>query len=171
MPSKYIRGPLAVRFWPKVDKDGPTLRPELGPCWLWTGMRASNVYGVIRAGGGSRAPLGAHRVSWRLHYGDDLGERWVLHHCDNRPCVNPSHLFIGTPLDNVIDMVSKERQGRGAAINTARLTEAQVREIRQRLAAGERQNSLAQEFRVAVTTISNVHRRLTWKHGVLRTKT
>jgi hypothetical protein len=160
------RTPLNVRFWLKVSKDGPVPahRPELGPCWPWTGRTGSHGYGLIRRGEGDYANLEAHRASWELHRGQIMDGLWVLHHCDNRPCVRPDHLFLGTSPDNHADMVSKGRQARGEKTNTARLTESQVLEIRQRRASGERQTDLAREFSVSVNTIGNIFRRETWAH-------
>ena len=103
---------LAARFWAKVDKSGPTPahRPELGPCWLWTGA-TSDGYGRISAGARGAGTLRAHRVSYELHHGSLDEDLVLLHACDNRRCVRPEHLTPGTQLENVHDMIDKGRAG------------------------------------------------------------
>ena len=76
------------------------------PCIEWWGTRDSHGYGVLKRGG---KQVKAHRMIYTECFGDP-GELWVLHHCDNPPCVNPEHLFLGTAVDNVQDMMSKGRQ-------------------------------------------------------------
>lgn len=98
----------SVRFWRKVDKNGPVLKEELGSCWVWlagTGGRAG--YGDFWHAG---KKVGAHVFAWAEANGAiGGGEMCVCHHCDNRKCVRPSHLFLGTRLDNARDMVAKGR--------------------------------------------------------------
>lgn len=94
------------RFWSKVDRNGPA-HPELGTrCWVWTASTAAG-YGNFCV----RRPLnvGSHRFSWELSNGPIPEGLWVLHRCDNRRCVNPAHLFLGTAKDNVRDMIAKGR--------------------------------------------------------------
>lgn len=93
------------RFWSKVNKTEG--------CWLWTAGRFSNGYGVFYNG---KSNTRAHRFSWALEHGEVPENLYVLHRCDNRRCVNPAHLFLGTAADNAIDMVNKGRSTRG--INT-----------------------------------------------------
>lgn len=97
--------PLAVRFWAKVDKNGPlpTFHPELGPCWVWTGAKSKAGYGQIRTGGVLEY---AHRVSYEMARGVTLpkGDRHhhVDHLCRNHGCVNPAHLEYVTVSENVL---------------------------------------------------------------------
>jgi hypothetical protein len=104
--------PVEQRFWAKVEKNGPTIRGELGPCWIWTGLTTSGGYGVI---GLNRTTARTHRLSWEIHYGpiprtSRPHDACVLHRCDNRTCVRPEHLFIGTQGDNMLDMYAKGRR-------------------------------------------------------------
>lgn len=151
--------PLEVRFWAKVDRRGPD------ECWPWTAAKVFG-YGVI--GGTTRSPnkqvLSAHRVSWELHNGPIPGGAHVLHHCDNPPCVNPAHLFLGDDQANVADKVAKGRTPCGERHHRASFTEADVVAIRSRYAAGVLQRDLAAEYGVNQQTISGIVTRRAWRH-------
>lgn len=100
------RRPLAERFWEKIDKNGPLWNGT--PCWVWTGARNTFGYGQIQRGAGS-GRVQAHILSWEIRTGHAPNNLCVLHHCDNPPCVNPAHLFLGTKKDNTADMTRKGR--------------------------------------------------------------
>jgi hypothetical protein len=111
----YICPPLSVRFWARVDKNGPIPdhHPTIGPCWLWTGGLAPNGYGRLEPGDGETRY--AHRISYKMHVGPIAAGMDCCHRCDVRACVRPDHLFEGTRRDNVQDMVAKGRaRGRGS---------------------------------------------------------
>lgn len=92
-------------FWDKVNKAGPEVRPGLGPCWIWTGTTDKDGYGLFDRGGKKWL---AHRVSYEMKNGP-LGRNFVLHKCDNPPCVNWDHHTPGTNADNLRDMAEKGR--------------------------------------------------------------
>ena len=168
--SRFISGhnnrqPVESRFWLRVNRQ----KPE--ECWNWTAGAGSHGYGQLSVNGSVRM---AHRLSWEIAHGPIPNELHVLHKCDNRLCVNPAHLFLGTNLDNIKDMVAKGRQAkgpdkkayRGEANQRAVLTSEQVKEIRRRCANGENQDVLAKIYGVSQGHISNVYRRVAWKHIV-----
>lgn len=133
-------------------------------CWEWSGTRNEYGYGTLSVAG--KRTL-AHRWFWdRLC--SPAGDSHVLHRCDNPPCVNPAHLFLGTHTDNLRDMWAKgrARPGRsvGVAHGRAKLTAQQAVEIRRRCAAGEQQRALALEYGVTQTVIGRIHRREAWAH-------
>lgn len=107
--------------------------------------------------------MGAHRLAWRITYGEP-GDLYVLHTCDVKLCVEPSHLFLGTARDNAADCVAKGRIARGASLNhppqagernhNAKLTDDEVERMRLRYLGGSTQAELAREFGV---TRGNVH--------------
>lgn len=103
--------PLEVRFWRRVNKDGPLPHDEqLGNCWLFTLKPQKTGYVQLKHEG---RPVLAHRISWLLHYGQIPPGLMVLHHCDVRACIRPTHLFLGTHEDNMRDMVTKGRAAKG----------------------------------------------------------
>src|SRR5882672_1711584 len=145
------------RFWSYVDK-APGLGPN-GNCWLWRGA-PTNSYGKFYFEGRS---IGAHRVVWFLTYG-----KWPkhnsCHHCDNPPCVNPSHLFDGTPGDNVADAAMKQRTALGVRNVAAILTDEQVLEIRYLYGQGKLQAELAAIYGICHEHISVIVRGDAWRH-------
>ncbi|MDQ5870783.1 MAG: HNH endonuclease [Acidobacteriota bacterium] len=152
---------MATRFWSKVQGSDEG-------CWLWLGSRGSKGYGQLRIFDGPIGDTGrlvrAHRISYELNVGPIPTGLWVLHHCDNPPCVRPDHLFLGTVSDNAQDMLRKgrgvfqqhpERHPRGEAHPMAKLSIEDVAELRRLREIGWSQNALSRRFR---TTQSNVWR-------------
>lgn len=95
---------MIERFWEKVAVSDPD------ECWEWTGaIRQPSGYGVISAIGNNRVQLLAHRVSAAIHFGMFGRRDLVCHHCDNRRCVNPAHLYLGNERTNARDMMNRGR--------------------------------------------------------------
>lgn len=153
---------IEKRFWEKVK------RGSKKECWLWLGHTHCKGHGQIYYMG--RAHY-AHRVAWILSIGEIPHGLFVLHACDNPPCVNPSHLFLGTQQNNVADMVAKGRMAygekrarKGENNGGAKLKEADVLQIRERAAKGELLRLLADDFAVTEQCIWLIKERVNWKH-------
>jgi len=129
-------------------------------CLVWT-KKTYQGYGRIWFDG---KHTGTHRIAWVLTNGPIPDNLRVLHHCDNPPCGEPSHLWLGTDADNRDDCMTKNRQARGERMGSARLTAEQVLDIRAKSAAGQSQRSLAQEYEVSRGCVKWILAGLTWKH-------
>lgn len=143
------------RFLSLIDKSA-----GLDRCWPWTGgIHTNTSYGYF--GDGQKRRF-AHRIAFFLEHGPILPGLHICHSCDNPPCCNPAHLFLGTHQDNMRDMLDKGRNpyfcNRGASHPNSRFTNEQVREIRTRHAAGETQMSLCRHFNVCSITMSRLVR-------------
>jgi hypothetical protein len=132
-------------------------------CIEWTAQTNHKGYGIFGAGPyvGERR---AHRVSFRLFVGEIPNGLCVLHKCDNRRCVNPIHLFLGTHLDNARDCIAKGRWPKDRTFSNAKLTPADITVIRKRIANGDVLNSIAADFGVGPTAIQNIAHRRTWSN-------
>lgn len=168
-------------FWRKVDRDGPIpdeTKPYysgLGPCWIFGPKCKKGKYGQIQCGGQT---LQAHRLSWTLHFGEFESRLHVLHKCDNRRCVRPEHLFLGTDADNAEDKAAKGRcnpprgmQGsvpENARIGTtngmAIVNESLVLEIRALFESGEKISALSRRFNLSPSGTRSIITRHNWKH-------
>jgi hypothetical protein len=136
-------------------------------CWLWLGDLNKGGYGIFHLGKervGNRyrkVRIGAHRLSWELYHGSIPHGLWVLHKCDVTGCVNPDHLFVGTPKDNTDDMVSKGRHCHGERHWQSLLAEDDVLAIR---VSNRTHAELATEYGVSFQTISDIRNRKIWRH-------
>lgn len=145
------------RFWSNVDKSGK--------CWIWTRGKTGAGYGHLRFNGKLTY---AHRVAFELTYGAVLPGLFICHSCNNPPCCNPKHLWVGTPADNMSDRDRKGRQyinGRpGEQNHNAKLTRIQVDEIRSIYAQGDySQRRLAEVFGISNGNIAAILQHKTWK--------
>ncbi len=141
---------MEERFWSKVIKTDH--------CWIWNAGVTSAGYGSFYVNG---KMCQSHRVIWELVIGPIPEGLFVLHSCDNPPCVRPNHLFLGTQQDNVNDMMRKKRQ-------RTKLTAAEVKEIRQRYPGdGSPQLQLAIEYGVSQRLINQIVNNKIWKEEKL----
>jgi hypothetical protein len=150
--------PLSERFWAKVRYVG-----DASSCWEWTAALNEMGYGVIGIGGRGTGNVRAHRLSYEMHVGPIPEGMFVCHRCDNPKCVRPSHLFLGTVVDNNADMVAKGRELHGERGPAAKLVEAQVIEARRRRLLGESCRSIGRALGVCHQTISLLTRGMRWK--------
>jgi hypothetical protein len=141
--------------------------PADNGCWLWMGPVNARGYGKLNWNRpGMSNQTRAHRIAFIVYHGEP-GNLLVCHTCDVRNCVNPDHLFLGTPADNSSDMVAKNRQQRLKGIDrgTAVLTEDQVREIRRIYVRGvNTQEEVASMFGVSRSLISYIVNDKLWTH-------
>ena len=148
MGNRYL--PAVERFWNQVNKTDT--------CWLWVGGGRSGPYGAIAVDGKKER---THIFSWKLHTGKDPKPLWVLHKCDNPLCVRPSHLFLGTRMDNTKDMLQKGRSTRGIKQHSCKLTWENVHLIRR---SKEGRVALAREFNVTPQHIDRIRRGDRWRY-------
>lgn len=132
-------------------------------CLEWTASRTSKGYGRLNV---DLHPRSSHRLSWEVFYGDIPEGKQVLHRCDNPPCINPLHLFLGTNLDNSNDKVSKGRQPflKGELNGASKLTEELIILCRKLHSEGRSQNSLAKQFGVHQASMWRAMTGKSWKH-------
>lgn len=141
------------KFWSRVNfSDG---------CWEWTAGRSKNGYGSITVW--KRQVEASHRISWMMHRGDP-GNLYVLHKCDNKRCVRPSHLFLGTHDDNMRDRSKKGRDLRGESHPSSKLTLLDIHNIFRLRDEGVSIRTIADAVGVHSQTISDVLLGKSWSH-------
>ena len=156
-PFKLSPDRVAKRFWAKADCSDPD------SCWEWQRAKGPCGYGEFKIAGKSAT---ASRVAYELAHGPIPKGMCVCHTCDNPACVNPGHLYLGSPAINARDRAVHGRQQhlKGTLNPHAKLTEAQIPEIRAARASGESTVSLARKYGVCQSVISAVVCRKTWTH-------
>jgi hypothetical protein len=151
------RDPLD-RYLEKVDRRGPD------DCWEWTAARFDKGYGAFRLGD---KQMKAHRFGYEAQVGPIPEGQYVLHRCDNPPCQNPAHWFLGTHKDNAVDRQSKGRGAigeRNGGRVVARYAAGTIREMRLAALAGEKQADIAARFGTDQAYVSQVVRGEAWAH-------
>ena len=157
----HSRTMTAERFWSQV------LKPDEG-CWPWLGRVNKAGYGKV---GYRWRKIHASRMAWIFAEGDPGVGLFVCHHCDNPICCRPSHLFVGTPKDNMRDMIAKGRQyiglrHTGEKHHMVKLTDTQVEEIRALYAAGNHtQQEIAKIYSTTQSLVSSLVRRASRAQG------
>lgn len=147
------------RFWSKV-----TVSADPDECWEWQASCRRDGYGQQNIRNCTPQIDATHRISWRIHFGEIPDGLWVLHTCDNRKCVNPKHLFLGTRADNERDKMKKGRQPSGEQTSFHKLTYEAVKQIRETYAARlANQYELADQFGVNQSIISLIVNGKLWK--------
>lgn len=148
-------------FWNRVDKAlGLGFSLEYPNCWEWQGTLDIGGYGIFIM---DHKRYQAHKLSYIVNIGNVNTGLLVLHHCDNRKCVNPEHLWLGTNKDNSDDKVQKKRHSHGETSKSAKLKIFQVLEIRKSLEEGQTITQLALKYKVTVWTIYNIKYKRRWK--------
>jgi hypothetical protein len=162
---------MAGKPKPAVERFERNYIPEPNSgCWLWAGSISPNGYGQFRISAKEK-PMGAHRASWVLAYGAVPNGLCVCHKCDERTCVNPDHLFVGTYKENMQDAAAKGRMNwksgrsqnlpKGEKHHSAKLVSDQVMAIKSSTASGV---ELAKTYGVSTITISRIKRGIIWGH-------
>jgi len=145
---------------PQIDPNNFITKTDT--CWLWTGAVNQWGYGVYTR---NYRRCFAHREAWEAHNRQSAKGLVIRHSCDNPRCVNPAHLSAGSHADNRADTISRNRQAKGERSAHAKLTEDQIRRIRERYKAKEiTQKALAAVYGVSLDTIHKVVNRVYWKH-------
>ena len=145
--------PVKERFMRNVVKTGR--------CWFWRNHIGNRGYGQFKFRG---ATWLAHRVSYIINKGEIPEDMVIMHQCDNQICVNPKHLKLGTVQDNVNDRVAKGRSAIGVCNGRAKLTEEDVRVIRQLWRSGGNRGEMAKIYGVDRKTICAIVENRTWRH-------
>lgn len=155
---RYRKIPLMERFWSKVER-----RCE-DECWPWLGAFLSTSYGQLSQRGGPQKTYLAHRLAYEFTNGPIPHGMYVLHSCDNRRCVNPRHLRLGTAKDNIHDALDRGRCPTGEKNISAKLSGNQIDVIRRMLATGMGHKAISEQFGVSRGHISAIASGKTWKY-------
>jgi hypothetical protein len=152
--------PLSIRFFAGIKKGCA------GGCWEWQKSLNHKGYGQMSRGRRGERPITTHRASWLIHFGPIPEGMMVLHKCDNRKCVNPAHLFVGTAKDNTADMFNKGRGSEGDRHPNAKITAKIAIRIRRLRTGGFRPMQIARRLKLPPGVVRHVCQGTTWKRAV-----
>jgi hypothetical protein len=137
---------MEERFFAKVNKTET--------CWLWTGCKRPGGYGQVTI---NKKAYSTNRISYEMHKGKIPDGLIIRHKCDIPSCVNPDHLEIGTHKDNTRDMIE-----RGRRKGNIKLTEEQVKEVKELLKLGKTQREIAKQFKINQGTVQHINSGKSW---------
>lgn len=152
-----------AKFWARV-KVGTDAQ-----CWEYSGPDQGTGYGQFRFPCGALVPMLAHRLAWQIINDREIGDLVIMHVCDNKRCVNPSHLVPGTQAENLADMRAKGRAPKlrgkaGEANPAAKMTEQEARSAKAAIRAGADRASVAKVIGVSMAAINRLMSGKSWKH-------
>lgn len=165
-----VKANTSEKFWSKVHFG------ESNDCWEWIAYKDKDGYGNFRIKDyrGRHTMIGSHRYMYKMVVDDFNDDLLCLHSCDNPPCVNPNHLWIGTNDDNIQDMIKKGRNVTyhlppmvGSKHPKAKLDEEIVRRIKEKILSGVKQRAIAKEYDVYETVISKIKKGVLWRHVLI----
>ncbi len=159
MKASRKHAPLLARLLRRTEK-------QANGCWIWSGCLTWNGYGEIGSGSAAGRTTRTHVAMYRESVGPIPAGLFVCHHCDNRACINPQHLFLGTAAENSADMRAKGRTNgpRGERSASCKLTPPQVLEIRRLATEGLSRSAIGRMFGVSKSSVSGIVTRRKWAH-------
>lgn len=165
-PQRYILGHIGSLSAYDSPVDALFSNVDVGmddECWLWKGTPRGNGYGCVRHEG---RMLNSHRLSYEIHKGFIPDGMLVCHTCDNRMCVNPNHLFLGSYEDNYRDAKRKDRHTRGERSGNRKLSDSDALAIREAYRDKDLRTAsrLSKQYGICVSTIRRIGKGEAWKH-------
>lgn len=153
---------MVFKASPAIDRVLSRYSVNENGCWIYLGSKDKDGYGVV---GVLKKQKRAQRVVFEYFFGEIPSGMFVCHKCDVRQCINPEHLFIGTPRDNTADMISKGRaiHPRGELHPASKLKHEDVLKIRKMRESGEKLSAIASKFGISFQHVSAIEKGIVWK--------